>query len=466
MQIRSRLTLLFSVSVCALLFLSFLLIYFFADRFNRQQFHDRLNDKAVTSATLLLRVDEVDSALLKTIDRARRDALFGENITVYDQENKEIYTNNDTVYFEITPVLLKSIRSSGKKYFNQRGFEIIGLDFRNEGQHYVVVAGAIDINGTQQLANLRVLLIILFGAMLAIVSIVGWIYAGRALKPVNNLIGEIQAISIDDLRYRISERKYNDEIGKLIIIFNKLLTRIEKAFSLQKAFVSNVSHELKNPLTKITSQLEVTLLKERSLEEYKKTTESVLEDIKDLNMLSGSLLDLAFLHENETVAMTDLRIDEVLWEVLENVTSLNSDYQTEITTLNLPEDEEKLYMSGNLYLLKVAFQNVIENACKFSPDHKANISFNYSGEQFEIRISDNGPGIDQNDLENIFQPFYRADRTSKIKGYGIGLSLSHRIITLHNGTICVLSQTGAGTTVLVSFRADSHSNMFLMAKKE
>jgi signal transduction histidine kinase len=442
--------------VGSILLTSFVLIYFLAYRFNKQEFHQRLNDKAVTTATLLLRVQEVDASLLKTIDRAKRDALFGENITVYDQNNREIYTNNDTIYFSVSPAQLEDVRSSKQQYWTQDDFEISGQEFHDENHAYVVIAGAIDLHGNRELAYLGVLLIILFGIMITIVAASGWIYAGRALKPVNNLIEEVQEVSVDDLRQRLKERKYNDEIGKLIRIFNMLLARIEKAFDLQKSFVSNVSHELRNPLTRITSQLEVTLLKERSNDEYRQTTESVLEDIRDLNLLSGSLLDLASLHEDtRTFTMARLRIDETLWESLERVKSLDPSYRTEILTLTLPEDEERLYIHGNVYLLLIAFQNIVENACKFSSDHTARVSFSCSQPYIEIRVSDNGPGIYKDDLENIFQPFYRANRTSKIKGYGVGLSLSQRIIRIHKGDIQVDSWIGQGTDVVVRFHIKS-----------
>src|SRR5882757_5887126 len=132
MQIRSRLTIQFSLMVGTILLTSFILIYFLAYRFNKQEFHQRLDDKAVTTATLLLRVQEVDASLLKTIDRAKRDALFGENITVYDKSNREIYTNNDTIYFNVSPVLLEDIRASTLLYWSQDQFEISGQEFHDE----------------------------------------------------------------------------------------------------------------------------------------------------------------------------------------------------------------------------------------------------------------------------------------------------------------------------------------------
>ncbi len=448
MQIRSRLTLQFSVAVSGILLVSFALIYLLAYQYNYDHFRARLYDKAVTAATLLLKVQEIDSAILKTIDRAKRDVLYGENITVYEN-NKEIYTNNDTIFFNVDEKLLNEIRISRHKDFTQGKFEIVGIVFHYDNHDYVVIAGAIDVAGNRQLAMLGLILVLLFAIMTAIVAFAGWVYAGRALKPINMLIEEVETISVGDLHQRLPERRYQDEIGRLITIFNNLLARIEKAFDLQKSFVTNVSHELRNPLTRITSQLEVTLLKERSLEEYQKTAASVLEDIRELNLLSGSLLDLASLHgENRSFTMTRLRIDEILWEVIEKIKSLDPGYQTEIHSTSLPDDERRLDTFGNPYLLQVALQNVIENACKFSSDHKAIVSLLVNN-GIQVIVSDHGPGIEKKDLESVFQPFYRADRTSKVKGYGIGLSLSQRIISMHKGRISVSSSVGEGTSITV-----------------
>jgi signal transduction histidine kinase len=239
-------------------------------------------------------------------------------------------------------------------------------------------------------------------------------------------------------------------MGKLILIFNGLLARIENAFQLQKMFVSNVSHELKNPLTNITSQLEVTLLNERTKDEYRETIESVLEDIKGLNHLSNSLLDLARLtRESDSFTMSKVRLDEILWETRESVSAIDSNYKVEVEILDMPEDEGRLYVNGNPYLLKTAFQNIIENACKFSRDGRAIVSLACQKDDLIVRVTDRGPGIEEKDLENVFQPFFRTDATSKVKGYGVGLPLSQRIISIHKGKISIESVPGAGTVVIV-----------------
>jgi signal transduction histidine kinase len=314
------------------------------------------------------------------------------------------------------------------------------------------LAEAIDSDGRTRLMILRKLLSLLFVVLVAIVGWAGWFYSGRALAPIKKVMSEVERISTVNLSHRLQESKNPDEIGKLVIIFNHLLSRIDNAFTLQKTFVSNVSHELKNPLTKITSQLEVTLFKDRLATEYKETIQSVLEDIKELNHLSNSLLDLASLSQPEvSISTTKVRIDEILWEIRDIVQSINPAYKVNFHTVSMPLNEADLYLQANSHLLKIAIQNLIENACKFSDDNVATVSLFCSPTELEIRIFDKGPGIEPTELQNIFQPFYRSNKTSQVKGHGIGLSLSQRIIDLHNGAIEIESTLGEGTQVTVVF---------------
>ncbi len=450
MQIRTRLTLQFTVLVSTIVLVSFFAIYFFTEQFTEQDFSRRLREKAITSAILLIKVQQIDTTLLKIIDRAKRDNLYRESIRVYDEVGKEIYFNGDTVKLGINAQLFDEVKAAGEKKLKHNEYTVTGIPFKDRGKEYVIIASAEDVNGFNRLVDLRRLLIALFIILIAIVSFSGWIYAGRALKPIKRIITDVQNISPQNLSQRLEESPHLDEMGKLILIFNGLLARIENAFQLQKLFVSNVSHELKNPLTNITSQLEVTLLNERDKEEYRETIESVLEDIKSLNHLSNSLLDLARLtRQSDSFTMSKVRLDEVLWETRENVIAIDPQYKIEVEILNMPEDETKLYVNGNPYLLRTAFQNLIENACKFSNDAKALITLTCQKDDLKVTVSDNGPGIEKKDLENVFQPFFRTDATSKVKGYGVGLSLSQRIISIHKGKIAIESTPGKGTSVNV-----------------
>ncbi|MFM7488344.1 MAG: ATP-binding protein [Cytophagales bacterium] len=454
MRIRSRLTLQFTLLVSAILLVAFFTVYFVSKRSNRDEFYRRLREKAITSAVLLLKVEQVDSTLLKTIDLTNQDVLYRENISIFDSAGREIYTNNDTIRFDAPLRLIKEIGVNGENRFAQEEFEIVGIPFKDRGQTYTVLAGAVDIQGKTQLRKLRSILILLFSGLVAIVALAGWFYAGRALRPIKKVIVDVQNISTVELSQRLEPTEKPDEIGDLVSMFNNLLSRIENSFSLQKTFLTNVSHELKNPLTKITSQLEVTLLNERPTQEYKQILHSVLDDIKELNYLSNSLLDLAYLDQNNmSLATSRVRIDEIIWEVRENIHAQSPNYQVDVHTTKMPENEEDLYLQANHYLLKTAIQNIVENACKFSTDKTATVSLICSAGEIEVRIFDSGPGIEQSELDKIFQPFYRTDYTSKIKGHGIGLSLCQRIIAIHGATIEVESTVGQGTQVTVVFKS-------------
>jgi signal transduction histidine kinase len=453
MQIRTRLTLQFTILVSTIVLIAFMSIYFFTHQFSEREFYRRLKEKAITNAILLIKVEGVDSALLQLIDRAKRDNLYKETIRIYDHENKEIYFSGDTTRF-LDPNSFDNVRKFGEVTMERNGFDVIGVLFRDKGFDYVVVAAGVDINGTARLKDLQTLLTFAFLVLTAVVFISGWIYSGRALRPIKRIMAEVKSISPQNLDQRLKESPYEDEMGKLILIFNELLGRIAKAFQLQKMFVSNVSHELKNPLTNITSQLEVTLLKERTKEEYKQTIESVLEDIRGLNQLSNSLLELARLNrEQDSFTMNRVRLDEIIWDVRDFIRTIDPTYRIEVSIHEMPEDENKLTVLGNQYLLKIAFQNIVENACKFAPDKLAKVTLTSVKDELIVEVSDRGPGIEKKDLNNVFEPFFRTDATSKVKGYGIGLPLSHRILSIHKGRIELDSSPGRGTIVRVALAA-------------
>ncbi len=450
MQIRTRLTLQFTLLVSTIVLLSFLAIYLFSERLAKQDFSRRLREKAITSAFLLIKVDQVDTVLLKIIDRAKRDNLFRERIRVYDEADKEIYASGDTMKLPITQQVIAKVKLEGEQQTVFNEFTVAGIPFNDRAKSYIIVASAEDVIGYNRLVDLRRLLTALFVIVIGLVFISGWIYSGRALRPIQKIITNVQNISPQNLSQRLEESPHPDEMGKLIMIFNGLLTRIENAFKLQKMFVSNVSHELKNPLTNITSQLEVTLLNERPREEYQRTIESVLEDIKSLNHLSVSLLDLARLtQDSDTFTMAEVRLDEILWETRERVGAIDHQYRIEISIKNMPEDESRLLVNGNPHLLRTAFQNIIENACKFSEDSRAEVELVCEPGELRVQVTDRGPGIEKKDIDNVFQPFFRTDATSKVKGYGVGLSLSQRIISIHKGKISIESTPGSGTCITV-----------------
>lgn len=456
MEIRTRLTLQFIAVVAFILAISFAGIYLSSATYRRNSFYERLENKAITAAELLIKVDAVDSRLLKLIDSTGRDHLYIESISIYNQGNKLIYTNNDSINdmrdFSITASLLDEIRQTREKEYEAGDFEILGMLYAHNDHAYIVFAGAIDKFGRKKLDNLQGTLFALFFTTLIIVAFAGWVYSGRALAPISRVIHEVEIISPENLGARLMDNENPDEIGRLITTFNKLLERIDDAMKLQRLFVAGASHELKNPLTVITSQLEVSLRRDRPANEYKGTLASVLADIKNLNQLTAQLMDLARLsHGYQDIPLQRVRLDEVLWQACRQLAKKNPDFKIEQNVKSLPPDESLLYIEGNEALLVTAFSNLAENACKFSPDHQALISFESNNDSLNVTFADGGPGIDTEDLKLIYEPFFRSKNAASVRGHGVGLALVEKIIKLHKGEIRITSNPDSGTVFHLVF---------------
>jgi len=281
--------------------------------------------------------------------------------------------------------------------------------------------------------------------------IAGWFYSGRALKPISNVINKVDEISITSLNLRVFEGNGTDEIGRLAKTFNKMLERLETSFALQKDFIANASHELRTPLTSINGQLEVLLMKDRSVTDYKAALGSVLDDIKSLIDLSNKMLLIARTSAEGPVNFNKkIRIDDILWQAREEIQRFNSSYRINISIDNSLTDSDQMIVVGDEYLLKVAVSNIIENACKYSPDHAVGIRFQHIEKWIEVVFEDKGIGISEEDIQNIFEPFFRGSNVHNISGSGIGLPLVNQIIKIHNGTIKISSRIGNGTVVTVS----------------
>ena len=303
-----------------------------------------------------------------------------------------------------------------------------------------------DIFGLKKLKYLRLILVSVYFISLIIVYFSGKLFAARALAPISRIIREVDGISIYNLDQRLNEGNGKDELARLAGTFNNMLRRLETSFQIQKSFIANASHELRTPLTVVTGQIEVTLLSARENEEYIRTLQSVLEDVKNLNNLSNRLLLLAQTSSDLTgINFGPIRIDDALWQARNDLIRRRGEYEIEIAFSDEIDDEKMFIIEGNEVLFRTAISNLIDNACKYSGEHKAYVKIDISGKNLRIAIEDHGIGIPDDEVNMIFQPFFRSSNAMQIRGHGIGLSIVDRIIQLHKGTIEVQSVVDKGT---------------------
>jgi len=452
MNIRTRLTLLFALLVTSIMLLFSISIYYLYNQYREYEFSLRLRDKALTTAHLVDNVNDLTEEVLRELDRNDLTALYRGHVTIYGAQNKPIY-NSPGPAIPVSDAFLNQIRKGQSILLQREQTEILGLPYRNNRREtLVVVASAIDHYGFNKLQRLREILILGWLASLVVLLLAGWFFAGDALKPVSDIINQVNTISATNIHARLNVGRSRDELASLATTFNEMLNRLEEAFVSQKNFVSHASHELRTPLTVITGQIEVTRMQTRSREEYERTLDDILVEVRKMNHLVNGLLDLAY--ANADIAMMSLkpvRIDELLWQARTALLRNHPDYEVTITYDALPEQEEDLMLRGEETLLRTAFQNLMDNGCKYSTDHQVSVALKTQPEGLELRFSDNGPGVTAEEVPSIFEPFYRSQQSTDlgISGHGIGLALTRRIVELHQGTIQVQSQPGQPTTFLV-----------------
>src|SRR4030042_637987 len=229
MEIRKKLLYQFITIVALILLLSSLAIYFSFSRIRKEEFYDRLDNKAKMVIQMLIEINEIDAELLKKIERNNPVTLPDEKIIIYDYQNNILYSTDENHVLKITPELLNEVRLTNDVRLKQKPYEILGQFYTSRYDRFVVFAAATDIFGLGKLYRLRMILIIVFFISLIIVFFSGRIFALRALKPISDIMSQVDAIGVSNLNLRVSEGNGMDEIALLARTFNKMLDRIEIA---------------------------------------------------------------------------------------------------------------------------------------------------------------------------------------------------------------------------------------------
>lgn len=270
------------------------------------------------------------------------------------------------------------------------------------------------------------------------------------MQPISKIIKNVKEINSSRLSSRLDEGNKKDEIAQLAITFNELLTNLEIVFKNQEDFVSNASHELRTPLTVMIGETDYLLSQPRTSDNYLAHIKDLSNDLRNLNTLINSLLELAQINRDNPIQYSMVRIDEIIHTVIHQV---KPKYQGQkiILKITYPDNENDLIINGNEGMLNIAFKNLIDNSCKFSNDDVI-IEFLLTETLIKVAVSDKGIGIPTNELQNIFKPFKRASNVKFKSGFGIGLALVAKIIELNNGLIHVSSKENEGSRFEVTFQ--------------
>lgn len=450
MKIRTRLTLLFTLITAMLLGVYSISIYYSSKEAREKSFYSELQNEAIAKADLFFRSSLPEQEMHKLYKNNTR-TLNEVQVAIYDIHKQLVYHDDAKVdYVKETSQMLSQIFQKKKINFFLNDLQVIGMVYQYEGQTYAVTAAAYDQHGYEYLTHLLTISIISFFIILVLIYLAGIFLSKKALSPLTEMVIQIKKITAGKLQLRLKTTKAKDELNELAQNFNGMLERLENSFDSQKHFVSNISHELRTPLSAIITELELASEKDKTKEEYQETIQFALDDARNMVKLSNSLMDLAKAsYDPNEISFSEVRLDEVLLESYTKITKENSGYKV---SLNIEDsvEEDQLIIQGNEYLLQVAFNNLIDNACKYSQEHTCLIDVSTDSKILTIHFTNTGNAINEDDLKHIFKPFYRSENSKSEKGHGIGLFLTEKIIHLHHAKITVVSEYNE-TTFKVNF---------------
>lgn len=269
----------------------------------------------------------------------------------------------------------------------------------------------------------------------------------KITNSINKLSSKMKLISSENLEEKITGIGSDDEIGELSNSFNSLLDRLSEAFKREQQFIADVTHELKTPLATLKSSFEVVLNKPRNGEEYKKVIEGALAETDQISQTLKNVLDIAWSETPEvSKKKTKFNLSGLvndLYEIAQKI-AVKKRIQVKLSTT------KGVYILGFKDKLARAILNIIDNAVKYSPvQGQVEIILEKTPNKALISIIDQGQGILDEEVQHIFNRFYRGSKTEKTLGSGLGLAIAESIVNLHQGEIKVKSKKGKGSTFVI-----------------
>lgn len=254
-----------------------------------------------------------------------------------------------------------------------------------------------------------------------------------------------------NLSTRLTVENTDEELRQLVLMFNRMMERLEHVFDVQQRFIGDVSHEMRTPLTSIIGHLEL-------MQRYGVDAESLQSVHREADRLARTVNELLLLVRAESneiiVEMSPVDLDQLVLEVYEQAHRL-----THSRTLRLVLGRvDSVCVQGNHERLRQLLMNLLTNAIKFTLDHGSiRLSLTRHGEIAVLEVSDTGIGISPEDQKHIFDRFFQADQSRFHKtendGAGLGLSIAKWVVDTHHGTIVVSSTPGQGTMFRVTLPA-------------
>jgi two-component system sensor histidine kinase CpxA len=270
-------------------------------------------------------------------------------------------------------------------------------------------------------------------------------------SPILRLRAATRALASGNLQARAESTRRSDEIGDLVRDFNVMAGRLESLVNSQNRLIRDISHELRSPLTRLGVALE--LARGQAGDAAAASLDRIEQESEQLNTMIGNLLTLARLETESSAPKRDVvRLDELLKTVCDDAQFEAQAHDSDVNLVHC----DQITLSGDASLLRSAIENVVRNAVNYThPGTAVEVSLKAEPALARITVCDRGPGVPPQDVQRIFEPFYRTAvaRERTTGGTGLGLAITRRAVLSHGGEVSASNRDGGGLCVMITIPA-------------
>jgi signal transduction histidine kinase len=434
MGIRKKILLYFSLTTISLSGIVLLFIYTLFAEYREEEFQQRQKEKIKSTLFFLSEIKRADNELTEAIDRLNIHDLFDEKLLIFNKQKELIYSSIDDTPIKYSNSILKQLSPEKEWYESKEDlYDIVGLYFQNQGNVYYGISKAYDKFGYSKLNYLKYILFASFFVIAVAVILTAYFLSNRITQPLISITQKINNYNFESNYKPIEFEKSKNEIYILAQRFNELMEKITEAFSFQKHVIHHISHELKTPISVLVSNFEK-IEKETDIEKIQALIKNQKEDTKNLGEIINSLLEIAKAESGNANKKERIRIDELIFDVTDELKVVYPNFQFSVDYAQT-EDENHLMLFANVRLLKAALTNLMLNCIQYSNDEKARITIGNKANRLEITFENKGAVISKNEIQFLFQRFFRGENSKGKRGFGLGLVFVQKILALHNGSI-------------------------------
>ena len=422
-----------------------------SNKFNQMQEQTIMlaNQMLPTGYLTLVEVPEIDAEINRIAEVFKgRIVIVNSNLNIVE----DTYGLYDSNKYLVSKEVIQSFNgNSSKIYDKENNYLKLTNPITLTIEDNKAVVGAIVMNSStkdiQSVLDSMEQRAIIFTLTITIFIFVFAIYfSSRLTRPLTSVVNSIDRLTEGYMGEEVSIKGYY-EIEKISDSFNQMILRMQKIENTRQEFVSNVSHELKTPITSIKVLADSLIMQEDApVELYREFLVDITEEIERENKIINDLLSLVKLDKTaDDLNISSININDLLEQILKRLSPIAKKNNIEL----IYESFRPVMAEVDEVKLSLAISNLIENGIKYNTlDGWVRVSLNADHKYFFVKVSDSGIGIPEDAQDLIFERFYRVDkaRSRETGGTGLGLAITKNIIQMHRGAIRIYSKAGEGTT--------------------